>query len=139
MLPPLQRHSPPPSVHSPYADQYITPAHSSRLPGSRASGQVPPLCLDTSPVTTPCSLTERLADASVPNPSGHGSITPLPIQTTPHSVSAWIPAAVHRLPMPYPVASPYAAQPIRPSPPVYLSYPHSTPATQVTGPRFKHH
>lgn len=137
MLPPLERHSPPPSMHSSYADQYTTPAHSSRLPGSRTSGQVHPLCLDISPVTKPSSSTERLADATVPNPSGHGSTGPLPLQTTPHSVSAWAPAAAHRLPMPYPVASPYAPQSITPIPQVYLSYPHSTPATQVPGPRFQ--
>ncbi|KAL0161438.1 hypothetical protein M9458_045163 [Cirrhinus mrigala] len=132
---PLEQRTPPPHTNLPYADQYVTPAHAPRLPGAGASGQVPPLCFDSSPEAIPGGQVDRSADATVRKRSGLGPSRAAPWQSTTHQVLVEMPAVQQSLKA-YPVASPYPAQPIRPGPQVYASYscPPSVPTPSLQSP-----
>ena len=135
-LPPLERHTPPPAMHAPDADQYCTPAHAARQLGSGASWQVPPLRFDTSPDLKQGYQANRLVDTSVPKHGGHGPVAALPQKSSPQHVLIGMPA-VPQPAMTYPVTTPYPSQPFRPSPQVYSSYTHSTPVPHMPIPNFQ--
>lgn len=113
-------------MNSPYADQYVTPAHARRLPGPGASGQVPPLCFDNSPDARPGGQIDMTIDASVRKRSRHGPSEAMPWQDSTHHVIVERPVVQQSL-QPYPVAVPHPAQPIRPGPQVYPSYSYLCP------------
>lgn len=131
LLPPAEQvtNDPPALMNSPYADQHVTPVHAPRLPGAGASGQVPPLCFDNSPDARPGGQIDKSVDASVRKRNKHGPSEATPWQSSTHHVFVDMPVAQQSLKH-YPVAAPYPAQPIRPSPQVYssYSYPPSGPA-----------
>ncbi len=132
---PLERHAPPPPTNLLYADQYMTPAHASRLPGTGASGQVPPLCFDNSPDARTGGQVDRSVDASVHKRSGHGPSGATLWQSSTHHSFVEMPAE-QQSPGPLPVASPYPAQPTKPGPQAYssYSYPPSVPAPSQRSP-----
>ncbi len=98
---PLERHAPPPPTNLLYADQYMTPAHASRLPGTGASGQVPPLCFDNSPDARTGGQVDRSVDASVHKRSGHGPSGATLWQSSTHHSFVEMPAEQQVRPDPF--------------------------------------
>ncbi len=132
---PLERHNPPPPTNLLYADQYVMPAHASRLPGTGASGQGLPPCFDNSPDAGTGGQVDRSVAGSVRECSGHGPSGAKLWQSSTHHSFVEMPAE-QQSPRPPPVASPYPVQPTRPGPQAYSSYlyPPSVPAPSLQRP-----